>query len=229
MITVQGGGGSIGDELQKTNMPGETPEPRKGERSEHQPAGSPPDRASTPADVNTYVLTYHVLCSTLPTVAKTQQLQIRVSPAEKARLKRLASRAGQDVSAYVLSRVLSPDADRLAALLGALRRAHDRRFVLAELNDLLTALAPVQFHDAVARADPGTLSPLLRNYVAAMVEQAAGQKGVESPEWVREIAPLDEPHFGADLESLRMYLLRAAPVAFKRRNIFVDAAVGDRV
>ncbi len=162
-------------------------------------------------------------------MTKTQQLQIRVSPTEKARVKRLARQAGQDVSAYVLSRVFSPSADRFAALLRLLRRDRDRRFALAELNDFLSALAPVQVPDAVAHADLGALSPFLGNYVAAMVEQAAGQKGVEPPEWVRDVAPLDEPHFGADLKRLRMYLLRAAPVAFKRRNIFVDAAVGDRV
>jgi hypothetical protein len=46
---------------------------------------------------------------------------------------------------------------------------------------------------------------------------------------VREVAPLEEPHFGAPLQSLRLHLLAASPVAFKRRNIFVDAAVGDRV
>ncbi len=28
---------------------------------------------------------------------------------------------------------------------------------------------------------------------------------------------------------LRTYLLRSSPVAFKRRNLFVDATVGDRV
>ena len=38
--------------------------------------------------------------------AKTQQLQIRVTPAQKAELKRLARRSGQDLSSFVLSRAL---------------------------------------------------------------------------------------------------------------------------
>lgn len=37
---------------------------------------------------------------------KTTQLQIRVSPAEKAAIQACARRAGMDVSAYVLSRAL---------------------------------------------------------------------------------------------------------------------------
>ncbi|MFQ5705650.1 MAG: hypothetical protein ACE5HT_16730 [Gemmatimonadales bacterium] len=162
-------------------------------------------------------------------MAKTQQLQIRVSPAEKARIKRLARRAGMDVSAYVLSCVLQPDADRFEALIGMLRRERDQRFTLATINDFLAALPPAQFRDAVAQADVCPLSPFLQNYVAAMVEHAAHQKGVESPEWVRDVTSLDQPHFTVEFASLRLYLLRCAPVAFKRRNIFVDASVSDRV
>jgi hypothetical protein len=60
-----------------------------------------------------------------------------------------------------------------------------------------------------------------------MVELAAHQKGVVPPAWVREVPPLDEPHFATPLEGLR--LLRASPVPFKRRNIFIDSSVGDRV
>jgi hypothetical protein len=62
-----------------------------------------------------------------------------------------------------------------------------------------------------------------------MVEQAADQKHVAPPAWVRDVAPLDAPHFATRLKSLRQHLLRSAPVPFKRRNIFVDAGVGARV
>lgn len=164
-----------------------------------------------------------------PMAAKSQQLQVRVAPHQKATLKRLASAAGLDVSAYVLARVLPPDQARFAGILHQLHHDADRRFALAELNDLLARCAPAQFADAVGRADLGAFAPLVQNYVAAMVEQAAAQKGVQPPAWVHDVAPLEEPHFGAPLQSLRLHLLRAAPVAFKRRNIFVDASVGDRV
>ena len=62
-----------------------------------------------------------------------------------------------------------------------------------------------------------------------MVEQAADQKHLAPPAWVRDIVPLATPHFATPLKSLRMHLLQAAPVPFKRRNIFVDAGVGSRV
>jgi hypothetical protein len=160
---------------------------------------------------------------------KTAQLQIRVAPAQKVRLKRLAAAAGQDVSGYVLDRVLPPARTRFESILGRLARESDHRYAWAELHDFLVELAPGQFADAVAPGVSERLSPLLRNYVTAMVEHAAARAGVHAPAWVREVAPLEEPHFGAPLRSLRLHLLAASPVAFKRRNIFVDAAVGDRV
>ena len=161
--------------------------------------------------------------------AKTQQLQIRVSPVQKAALKRHAHAAGLDVSSYVLARVLPAARDRIADIVRALADERDRRFAFAELNDFLWACAPGAFGDAVAVVDIGPLDAYLQNYVAAMVEQAAGQKRVPPPAWVREIAPLDAPRFATTLANLRMHLLRSTPVPFKRRNIFVDSAVGDRV
>lgn len=158
---------------------------------------------------------------------KSQHLQIRVTPQQKAALKRQASAAGHDVSGYVLSRLLPPRRERFTELVEAL--AADYRFALAELNDFLTACPPMLFQDAVAQASPGMLSPYLQNYLAAMVEQAAEQKGLKPPAWTRSIDPVATPHFATPLASLRMHLLRSAPVPFKRRNIFVDSAIGARV
>jgi hypothetical protein len=61
-----------------------------------------------------------------------------------------------------------------------------------------------------------------------MVEQACARKGEEHPEWTSAVSPLDRPRFVVELESLRPHLLRASPVPFKRRNIFIDATIGDR-
>lgn len=160
---------------------------------------------------------------------KSTQLQIRVSSAQKAALKRLARDAGLDVSSYVLSRVLPDARARFHEILGALRRGADRRFALAELNDFLSGLPAAEFAEAVVDVPRLRLSPLLRNYVAAMVEHAAGRNGVAPPSWVRDVEPMDEPYFAAPFPRLRPYLLRAAPVAFKRRNLFIDASLGDRV
>lgn len=161
--------------------------------------------------------------------AKSTQLQIRITPAQKAVLRRLARAAGQDVSAYVLARALPAPRSRLGEIVAALGQGADRRFALAELNDLLTALAPAEFRETVADADLRGLSPLLQNYVAAMIEQAAAGKGEAPPAWTRTVEPTDEPYFAVPFPRLRPHLLRAAPVPFKQRNLFVDSSVGDRV
>jgi uncharacterized protein (DUF1778 family) len=161
--------------------------------------------------------------------AKSRQLQIRVTPAEKAALKRAAHRAGLEVSQYVLSRLLPPARTRLLDVIAALRRAEPQRLALADLNDLLAGLAPPQFSEAVADVDLTGLTPFAANYVAAMVEQAAHQKGEAAPPWTRDVEPPDIPYFAVPFARLRPHLLRDAPVAFKRRNLFVDATIGDRV
>ncbi len=166
---------------------------------------------------------------------KTYHVQIRVTAREKSTLKRLASRSGLDLSSYVLGRALPSQRLRFEKVLRALTDATDRRdtaegrFALAELNDFLTALAPGEFADAVADADVRSLDPLMANYTAALVEQAADRNRVAPPSWVRTISLLDEPYFAGGLKSLRPHLLREAPVPFKRRNIFVDSGLGDRV
>ena len=160
--------------------------------------------------------------------AKTQQLQIRVTPAQKAAIKRLARRAGLDVSTYVLSRVHPPVQGRMVRALAALGRDPDR-FAFAELNDLLEGLSPAEFQDAVADVNLAGLSPFVQNYISAMVEHAAYRKGEPAPPWARDIEPLERPHFAVAYPRLRPYLLHAAPIAFKRRNLFIDATVGDRV
>lgn len=160
---------------------------------------------------------------------KSQHLQIRVSPHQKAVLKRRSRQAGQDMSTYVLSRVLPAAGTRFAEVVEALRYDDRRGFALAELNDLLSGLGSRELRRAVESADLSGLSPYLRNYVAAMVELAAHRREVPPPAWVRDVEPLEAPHFATPLPGLRLHLLRTAPVPFKRRNIFIDASLGDRV
>ena len=149
---------------------------------------------------------------------------------QKTALRRSASRAGQSLSAFVLARLLPPARLQFDELVQALGDDEERRFALAELNDVLTRLSPGEWSETVAEVPAlDGLSPYLRNYVAAMLEQAAQQKGVAPPAWLGEIEPLEEPHFIEPLRSLRLHLLATSPVPFRRRNIFVDSAVGDRV
>jgi uncharacterized protein (DUF1778 family) len=162
--------------------------------------------------------------------AKDSQLQIRVSAAEKAAIRRAADRAGLDVSTWVLSRLLPPARGRFRELTDALaREPSQRRFTLAALNDLLTETPAEAFREAVAEPPTDRLDPWVANYVAAMVETAAHRHQVSAPDWTLGVQPLSRPAFGSPLESLRLHLLLAAPPAFKRRNIFVDSSIGDRV
>lgn len=155
---------------------------------------------------------------------RSEQLQIRLTPVEKATLKRRANAAGQDVSAYVLACALPQTPRRLLAAIEALRRDVDRRFALAELSAALAELAPAEFGAAAGAIDVRTLGALLQNYVAAMVEQAAAGKRVPAPAWTRDVEALADAHFSTSLTSVRLYLLRVTPLAFKRRNIFTDAS-----
>ena len=159
---------------------------------------------------------------------KTEQMQIRVSPEEKARIREAAARAGVDMSEWVLSRLFTAEGEEFRSLIVELGTSTRISLPLAVLNDLLDELTAERFEVAVA-VEPIGLTPYLANYVAAMVEHAAYLKGVSPPEWVATIGPLDEPVFGTDLKSLRLHLLTQSPPAFRRRNIFIDATVGDRV
>jgi len=160
---------------------------------------------------------------------KSQQLQIRVSSSQKAALKRYARLAGMDMSAYVLSRALPVASAKVATAVGRLAGLDGHKFGLAELNDVLADLPSATFADAVADIDVQKLTPFLQNYVTAMVEHAAHQKLVAPPAWATAVEPLESPYFAVTFPKLRMHLLRIAPVAFKRRNLFVDATIGDRV
>ena len=160
---------------------------------------------------------------------KVAQLQIRVSNAEKAALRRHAKRAGMSMFDWVLSRVLPPLGETFQGLLGALSTAKKPGYVLAELNELLTRLGTGEFKLAVSEPPQVQLDPYWANYVAAMIEQAAARKSTEAPSWTDDVRPLEEPVFGSSLESLRLHLLTHSPVPFRRRNIFIDSSIGDRV
>jgi uncharacterized protein (DUF1778 family) len=157
------------------------------------------------------------------------QLQIRVTLQEKAALKRLARAAGLDVSAYVLRRSLSQAADRVTGVLAALREGENRRFALAEWDDLVTALPPAEFGSVLQHVDLEGLDAVTRNYLAGLVELAAHDKRLTPPPWTRSVEPLDTPYFATSLRSARPYLLRVTAVPFRRRNLFTERGVAHRV
>jgi len=159
---------------------------------------------------------------------KTAQLQIRLSSAQKRAIQRAAARAGMDMSAYVLSRVLSVPARQFQ---DAVRNCGggDSRFALAELNTLLSSLSAGELREAIAESPTVTLTPYMSNTIAAMVELACASHSIAPPAWTRDIEPLAEPAFGSALQSVRLHLLKSSPATFRRRNLFVDASLGDRI
>lgn len=134
-----------------------------------------------------------------------------------------------DVSTFVLSRALPDVALRLQELVAQSGQAADQRYVFAEISDVLMGVGAAELAATVWGIDLAGLSPFARNYVAALVEQACALRGVAPPAWTDDVAPLDLPWFAADLTSLRSHLLRASPVPFRRRNLFIDAGVDARV
>jgi Protein of unknown function (DUF1778) len=164
----------------------------------------------------------------MASATKTDQLQIRVSRAEKSAIQRAAVRAGLDVSAYVLGRVLSRPAEDFRRAVAGTGQGEER-FSLAELNALLTRLTAAELADAVADGMPQNLAPPLANTIAAMVEMACARRAIPVPAWTHDIAPLAQPLFGSTLQSLRLHLLTHSPAPFRRRNIFIDATIDDQV
>jgi uncharacterized protein (DUF1778 family) len=160
---------------------------------------------------------------------KQEQLQLRVTEAEKATIHRAAASAGMDMSAYVLRRVLPVAATRFHQCVAACASEATSRFALAELNSLLSELTPAEMSDAVAAPPSVALTPFLENYVAAMVEYGCARCFVPAPVWTHCIAPLEKPAFGTNLEGLRLHLLTHSPPPFRLRNIFIDSSLGQRV
>lgn len=161
---------------------------------------------------------------------KTAQLQIRVTPEQKQRIRAKADLAGEDVSQWVLRKLLPDCADELQAVIDNLARTpKSRQYILAELHDYCLSQGSNQLDEAFALLDCSALEPLESNYVAAMIETACTQRNIAPPRWLSNIAPLSDPWFATTLKSLKVYLLTASPPAFRRRNLFIDSTLGARV
>lgn len=156
------------------------------------------------------------------------QLQIRVSEAQKEAIRSAAQGAGIGMSEWVLGRLFPEPMRRLTALAGR-ADGDGGHAAWVEIIELLQKLTAVDFQVAVRDIEVACLSPFTANYLAALVETTATRLGEAPPPWTAQVAPLEEPWFGTELRRLREYLLVSAPVAFRRRNLFIDAGVGDRV
>ena len=163
-------------------------------------------------------------------VSKTHQLQIRVSAEDKARIRARASSAGMDVSKWVIQQALPPVEHKFQALCRELASRPDAgSLVSAELQGWFNRLTGGEFMRAVRYAPEARRPPFEANYLAATVEHAAAIKGGAPPRWTVTVEPLDAPWFASTLKSLRLHLLTHSPPPFRRRNLFIDSSVGQRV
>ena len=160
---------------------------------------------------------------------KSQQIQIRVTAAQKTRLRQLARRAGVDVSAYLLSQAMPDLHEQFQRAVTSLQDESEQRYAFAEISELLSALGARELERTVCDVDLGGLSDFAQNYLAATVDHLCALRGAALPAWASTVSPLPAPWFATSLRSLRVHLLRSAPIAFKRRNLFVDSGPDARV
>lgn len=123
----------------------------------------------------------------------------------------------------------SDEAERFQALAAALASEAHRRLRLAELADYLRALSRAAFARAVREAPRAPLDPAALNQLAGMVELAAERRAQRPPAWTQTIPVGESPTFGSPLTSVRLHLLTSAPVALRRRNLFADSSLDERV
>ena len=160
---------------------------------------------------------------------KSQQIQIRVTAAQKTRLRQLARRAGVDVSAYVLAQAMPDTHERFQRAVTSLADEEDQRYAFAEISELLSPLGAGELERTVRHANLNGLSDFAQNYLAATVDHLCILRGAALPTWASAVRPLPTPWFATSLRSLRVHLLRSSPIAFKRRNLFVDSGPDARI
>ncbi len=161
--------------------------------------------------------------------SKELQLQIRISPTQKLAIQTAARKARMGMSEWILSQIFSSPREKFQDMLKTLKSEPKKSYLLAEIHDLLQSVTTSEFEDMVAEPARVSLEPYWGNYIAAMIEHAGAKRGVPAPSWVSDVKSLDRPVFGTDLENLRLYLLTHSPVSFRKRNIFIDSTIGERV
>ena len=129
----------------------------------------------------------------------------------------------------MLHRLLPDRRARFVALVRSLAATSRPAYVLAEIHDLLAALKRAEFSTVTEALSAASLDEVRANQLAAMVETTAARLRVGPPDWVEQVSPLGTPWFASELVSLRLHLLCNSPPAFRRRNLFVDSTIGDRV
>jgi len=71
-------------------------------------------------------------------------------------------------------------------------------------------------------AEPFSLSDEKQDaLLASTIEYLCDELNVETPEWLSEISPCDEPYFVSGIENLKATAIVESPLRFRIRKIFV--------
>ena len=133
------------------------------------------------------------------------------------------------MSSWVLSKISNNQSKEFLRVVEKLVSSKKQSYIYAEIHDLLMKCGNNIFNKTIESSPTVELNSFQINYVAAMVEYRAMQLNEKIPAWCSEITTLDTPYFGSSLKSLNLYLLLNSPLAFRKRNIFIDSSVGQRV
>ena len=114
-------------------------------------------------------------------------------------------------------------------IVAATHRVLKRMVARDDFRELLAPLAAGELVRTVTNADVSALSAFAQNYLTATVEYRCVKRGAAIPHWAHAVDPLPAPWFATELRSLRVHLLRTSPVAFRRRNLFIDSGPDARV
>ncbi len=160
---------------------------------------------------------------------KDEFLQIRLSSKQKEIIRGAAKNAKTDMSSWVLAKIINNQSEEFLKVVEKLVSSQKQSYNYAEIHDLLMKLDNNVFSKTVEFSPTKELNSFQLNYIAAMVEQRAMQLSEKAPSWCSDIKSLEAPCFGTSLKSLNLYLLLNSPLAFRKRNIFIDSTVGQRV
>lgn len=175
-------------------------------------------------NVITYVLTFYkfsLIFINMRSRQKSETIQIRVSKAEKEKLKKLSQVHKMCVSEFILSNLLTDiSAYEVRQLYELIAKGENRVLSLFNLRNKLKKISPA-FWDGAVGIVPDFLDPFSLAYVASTIEELSYIRGLSYPEWCTGIKALSEPYIGSDQETMNFYILVNSPVPFKRRNIFL--------
>lgn len=158
---------------------------------------------------------------------KTEQLQIRLTAKEKEQIRRSAEAENQTISEWILNQLQRSQQRSFETLVEKLET--ESSYAFSDLNEFIESIAAKELSALAMPTALGRLQTNTQNYLAAMIEHAAHQKNTPPPRWTQTINPPTQPQFGSELKSLRLHLLLHSPAAFRRRNIFIDSSIGDKV